>query len=116
YKLGVAHPPGYPLFTMLAKLFTAIPFGTIGWRVNMLSAVCDSAAAVTILLAVHRWTRNQWAGLLAAGWFAFSPLVWRYAVVGEVFALNNLIVALMLYSAIRYAERHQRKFACLTAF
>jgi len=29
YKMGVAHPPGYPLFTLLAKLFTFIPFGTI---------------------------------------------------------------------------------------
>src|SRR2546426_7210537 len=116
YKSGVAHPPGYPLYTMLAKLFTFIPFGTIAWRVNLLSAVCDSAAAVIILLAVRRWTRNEWAGLLAAGLFAFSPLVWRYAAVAEVFALNNLIVALMLYSAIRYAEGYERKFAYLTAF
>ncbi|PYS61958.1 MAG: hypothetical protein DMF74_14770 [Acidobacteria bacterium] len=116
YKLGVAHPPGYPLFTMLAKLCTFIPFGTIAWRVNLLSALCDSAAAVIILLAVRRWTRNEWAGLLAAGLFAFSPLVWRYAAIAEVFALNNLIVALMLYSAIRYAEGHERKYAYLTAF
>ena len=115
YKAGVAHPPGYPLFTMLAKLFTFVPFGTIAWRVNLLSAVCDSAAAVVILLAVRRWTRNQWAGLLAAGLFAFCPLVWRYAVVAEVFALNNLLVALMIYSAVRYSESHERKFASLAA-
>ncbi len=116
YKMGVAHPPGYPLFTMLAKLFTFIPFGTIAWRVNLLSAVCDSAAAVIILLTVRRWTRNERAGLLAAGLFSFSPLVWRYAVVGEVFALNNLLVALMIYSAGRYSDGHERKFAYLTAF
>src|SRR6266436_3837491 len=115
-KLGVAHPPGYPLFTMLAKLFTFIPFGSIAWRVNLLSAVCDSAAAVIILLTVRRWTRNERAGLLAAGLFSFSPLVWRYAVVGEVFALNNLLVALMIYSAGRYSDGHERKFAYLTAF
>src|SRR5712692_4753423 len=115
YKMGVAHPPGYPLFTMLAKLFTFIPFGTIAWRVNLLSAVCDTSAAVTLLLAVRCWTRNHWAGLLAGGLFAFSPLVWRYAVVGEVFALNNLIVALMLYLAVRYSENHDSKFAYLTA-
>src|SRR3989442_10223663 len=115
YKLGVAHPPGYPLFTMLAKLFTFIPFGTIAWRVNLLSALCDSAAAVIILLAVRRWTRNEWAGLLAAGLFAFSPLVWRYAAVAEVFALNNLIVALMIYLAVRYQEGRKLKFAYLTA-
>ena len=116
YRLGVAHPPGYPLFTILAKLFTFIPYGAVAWRVNLLSAVCDAAAAVIILLAVRRWARNHWAGLLAAGLFAFSPLVWRYAVVGEVFALNNLIVALMVYLAVRYSEGRERKFAYLTAF
>ena len=115
-KLGVAHPPGYPLFTMLAKLFTFIPFGTIAWRVNLLSAACDTGAAVILLLAVRRWTRNHWAGLLTAGLFAFSPLVWRYAVVAEVFALNNLIVALMIYLAVRYQEGRELKFAYLTAF
>src|SRR2546428_6802477 len=115
YKSGVAHPPGYPLFTMLAKLFTFIPFGTIAWRVNLLSAVCDTGAAVILLVAVRRWTRNHWAGLLAAGLFAFSPLVWRYAVVAEVFALNNLILALMIYLAVRYQEGRKLKFAYLTA-
>src|SRR5437762_3568284 len=40
--LGVAHPPGYPLHTLLAKLFTFIPHGSIAWRVNLLSAACDA--------------------------------------------------------------------------
>src|SRR5688572_33448599 len=39
--LGVAHPPGYPLFTLLGKLFSLIPLGTVAWRINLLSAVCD---------------------------------------------------------------------------
>src|SRR5687768_7094763 len=88
---GVAHPPGYPLYTMLAKLFTFIPHGTVAWRVNLLSAICGSAAAVMIALVVRRWTSNHWAGVVAGGLFAFSPLIWRYAIVAEVFALNNLL-------------------------
>lgn len=37
--LDIAHPPGYPLYTLLGKLFTIIiPFGNIGWRVNLMSA------------------------------------------------------------------------------
>src|SRR5262245_48960660 len=59
--LGVAHPPGYPLFTMLGKLFSLLPFSTIAWRINLLSAVCDAGAAALLLLATARWTRTVWA-------------------------------------------------------
>src|SRR5437899_3068725 len=51
-NLGVAHPPGYPLFTLLAKVFTWIPVGAVAWRVYLLSAVCDAAAALILMLAV----------------------------------------------------------------
>src|SRR5690606_25857344 len=38
--LGIAHPPGYALITLLGKLFQElIPFGEIPWRMHLLSAV-----------------------------------------------------------------------------
>ena len=40
--LGVAHPPGYPLWCILGKVFTYLPVGTVAWRVNLLSAVLGS--------------------------------------------------------------------------
>src|SRR5260370_7197533 len=45
--LGVAHPPGYPLWTMIAHLFTLIPLGTIPFRVSAFSAL---AATVSVLI------------------------------------------------------------------
>ena len=104
HTLGVAHPPGYPLFTLLGKAFTWIPHGSIAWRVNLLSAFCDSLAAAFLLQVVFRWTKNIWAGALTAGLFAFSPLIWTYAVTAEVFALNNLFVALLFFMAVRYSK------------
>ncbi len=93
YRLGIAHPPGFPLYTMLAKLFTLLPVGTIAWRVNLFSAVCDGAAAFLLCRAVSRWTGRPWCGAVAASAFAFSAVIWPYAVTAEVFALNNLFVA-----------------------
>jgi dolichyl-phosphate-mannose-protein mannosyltransferase len=94
--LGVVHPPGYPLYTLLGRMFTLLPWETVAWRVNLLSAVCDSLAAGLLCHAVSRWTKRPWCGLLAAGLFAFSSVVWPYAVTAEVFPLNNLFAAALL--------------------
>ena len=39
HEPGIAHPPGYPLYIMLAHLFTWIPLGSIAERVHALSAI-----------------------------------------------------------------------------
>src|SRR5688500_1153926 len=44
--LGIPHPPGFPLFVLLTKVFTyAIPFGNTAFRVNFFSALCGAAAS-----------------------------------------------------------------------
>ncbi|KAI2571360.1 transmembrane protein 260, partial [Homo sapiens] len=46
HELGVAHPPGYPLFTLVAKLaITLFPFGSIAYRVNLLCGLFGAVAA-----------------------------------------------------------------------
>jgi hypothetical protein len=116
YTWGIVHPPGYPLYTLLGKLFTFIPIGTIAWRVNLLSAICGSLAAFFLSQAVMLWSENPWAGLLAGGLFAFSPLVWTYATQAEVFSLNNLFVALLLYLLVRFNREGSLKWVFIGAF
>jgi Protein of unknown function (DUF2723) len=101
YLLGVAHPPGYPLHALLGKLLTWLPLGSVAWRVNLLSALCDAGAALLLFRAVWLLTGRTAAGLLVAGTFAFAPLVWPYAITAEVFALNNLFAAGLLYWSAR---------------
>jgi len=114
--LGIAHPPGYPLYTMLGKVFTFLPWGEVAWRVNFFSAVCHAAAAFFLCLAVARWAKSLAAGALAAGLFGLSPLGWRYAVTAEVFALNTLLASLLLYLRVRHEEDPRPKWFCLAAF
>ncbi|MGB1606932.1 MAG: DUF2723 domain-containing protein, partial [Promethearchaeia archaeon] len=105
-SLGVAHPPGYPLFILLGHIFfRLVPGGSPGFRVNCLSCVCGAGAALLLFLFCQRWysARGHRAScglaLLAAGLWAFSPLVWQYHVQAEVFSLNNLLVAAQFYLA-----------------
>ena len=44
YTLGVAHPPGYPLYVLLGWLFSKLPIGNIAYRINRMSAFFASIA------------------------------------------------------------------------
>jgi len=101
WVLGVAHPSGYPLHTLLAKPFTLLPLGSVAWRVGLLSALCDAGAAVLLFRAVVLVGGDLAAGVLAAGAFALAPLIWPYAITAEVFALNNLFATGLLYWSAR---------------
>jgi hypothetical protein len=115
-QLGVAHPPGYPLYTMLGHLATLLPWGSVAARVNMLSAVFDAAAVGVLFAVIRRLTGSRAAALAGAGMFAFSPLIWRYAVVAEVFALNNFFVVALLYLTLRFWQEPQERWAYAGAF
>jgi hypothetical protein len=113
---GVIHPPGYPAYALLARLFTHVFGGALAWRVGLLSAVCDAATASVLYLAALRASRSRGGGLVAAALFAFAPGIWRYAICAEVFALNNLLVALLVLLAFLYDERKEFRYALSGAF
>src|SRR5205085_10837850 len=50
--LGVAHPPGTPLYTLLGHLFTKLPWGSIAARVSFMSACFAALSAATAALIV----------------------------------------------------------------
>ncbi len=64
-------------------------------------------AAALLFHLLRLWIQNNWIALFAAGTFAWSPLVWRYNVVAEVFSLHTLFVLLLLFWTWRWLE-HQR--------
>jgi len=94
---GVAHAPGYPLYTLLAHAWIAlVPVGSIAWRMNLLSAVCAAIAVFVLVRTVMRLTASRWAAAVAGALLAFSPPLWKNALVAEVFALHALLGAALL--------------------
>jgi tetratricopeptide (TPR) repeat protein len=51
-SLGVAHPPGFPLYVLLAHLATRVPVGSVAVRVNFASALFAALAASVLSLVV----------------------------------------------------------------
>jgi hypothetical protein len=54
--LGVAHPPGVPLWTVLAHLASLVPFGNVAMRINFSSALFAALACAMLALAVAELT------------------------------------------------------------
>ena len=101
WTLGVPHPPGYPVWTLLAHVFTWIPFGTVGWRVNLLSAACAAGTVSLLVLIAITLTRSRISAFFAALIFAFSRVFWEQALIAEVYTLNTFLIALLLLIGLR---------------
>ena len=116
---GVPHPPGYPLFAILARVFAALPLGhSPAWRVNLLSATSTAAAAALVCATVALWTRERTAGLAAAALFGTNSLVWLHATSAEVFGLNATFagLAFLLWLCVERTAARRFVFAlCLTS-
>jgi hypothetical protein len=83
--LGIPHPPGYPLYTLLAHLFTWLPLPA-PLAVNFLSAV-GAALAVTLAYGCARRLGAGAPGAAAGALLlAGAPALWTNAVVAEVYA------------------------------
>src|SRR5258706_248908 len=94
---GVAHPPGYPLYTLLGRCFIWLPLGNIGYRANVFSALC-AAMALAVLFFVLRSRLNSCSSCVAVLAFGFSNPFWELANVSEMYALGVLWVTLLLLS------------------
>ncbi|KAM9381289.1 protein O-mannosyl-transferase TMEM260 [Phaethornis superciliosus] len=121
YELGVAHPPGYPLFTLLARLAMGLlPVGSPASRVNLLCALVGAAAASLLFYTVFRLSGSYAGGILAAGVFSFSRLTWQWSITAEVFSLNNLFVGLLMALTVHFEEastaKERSKISKLGAF
>jgi len=96
FEMGVPHPPGYPLHTILGKLFTIlIPIGEIAFRVNLVSSFFGLLTILIIYAIIYKQTKSSIVAFLAGSFLAFSSGFWTYSIVTDVFALNAFFVAVL---------------------
>lgn len=103
YFWGVAHPPGYPSWTMLCGVFLRlVPLGNIAWRCNFFSAVCAALAIgvfCQILILIGLRPLAAAAGAMLCG---FGRVLWSQSVITEVYTLHFLIFSLIIWCALRF--------------
>jgi hypothetical protein len=112
---GVAHPSGYPTYLALAWIFQQIPLGSLAFRTNLLSAVCTILAVLVLFYTCRRLFGERPFSILSA-WaaallFGISPLVWSQAVITEVYALQALFTAVILFQAFSENKYRNKDFS-----
>ena len=94
YILGIAHPPGFPLYTLIGWAFThLVPIGSVAFRMSLLSALAMAGVC---------WFVFRLAGLAAALLFAFGEDAWTHATRAEAHALVALAFAALLFYLLRW--------------
>ncbi|MCX6164620.1 MAG: DUF2723 domain-containing protein, partial [Ignavibacteriae bacterium] len=132
-KLGVAHPTGYPLFTIIGHLFSLLPFGEEVFRLNFMCAVLSSLALVVFfnllvfILRDFNLEQNQKekkSGNLGVGFndfiiflisfagtliLAFSTTYWNISNSLEVYSLHQLLIISIIFVILKAANESNKK-------
>lgn len=110
YHMGVAHPPGYPLYIFLAKIFTLlVPFGNIGWRVNIFSAFFGALTVAVIYLLLKKLLSGRLMPFIGALSASAVTILWTQSVRAEVYSLNSFLLLTIILLIIYYYEHTREK-------
>jgi hypothetical protein len=128
---GVAHPPGFPLWVVLAHLASLVPFGNVAVRINFSSALFAALGSAMLTLVVVElmitteyrvaWNKRTaqrkrkaedsgidrrffvFAPAIGAGLLmAVSRTLWSYATITEVYTLNTLFILIVFFLMLRW--------------
>lgn len=122
--LGIAHPTGYPLFTLLAHLFSLIPVATEEIvRLNIFSAACVATGIMIFFFFLLEFLQNGKrdisvfvASVYASFALAFSQTVWSQGVSVEVYSLHIVFLSLILLLFTKAIRTDEPRWWILFAF
>jgi len=138
FKLEIGHPPGNPVFQLIARFFTLFADKEhAAMMVNSMSALCSALTIMFLFWTITHLGRriieknsqelnisNSIAvlasGLVGSLIFTFSDTFWFSAVEGEVYAMSSLFTAAVVWAMLKWEENADRpnanKWIVLIAF
>jgi len=122
--LGVPHPPGSPLYLLVGRIFTMLPFfEDIGARANLISPLTSALAVMFLYLSVvhlvRKWRREvtsvdealiaYGSATVAALTFMVTDSHWFNAVEAEVYSISTFLTAFVVWLILRWSQRDETK-------
>jgi len=105
HGLGIPHPPGYPHYVVLGKIWTLLPFGNVAFRLNLLSAAATGLSAAVFCRILLLLTGQTVSAVCGALLMAFSRDIFAQSGSAEVYTLNLLCVLMLLLLALEIPPR-----------
>ena len=112
---GIAHPPGYPLFTSICQAVVPL-FPTGVFAGNLLSALFAALACVFFFFCMHRVSNDASTAAIAALAYGFSAAFWSQAIIIEVYTLAVLGFVVCWWTLLRYTASGDSRWLFLTSF
>lgn len=121
HSLGIPHPPGTPLFIMLANVWTKLLFFLpFAFASNMLCAAATATAALVTGRMVLRATGSHAMAFASAVVAGGTSTVWLNATETEAYSLALLLAMLMIWAADRVGrsadDRESSRYLRLTGY
>ena len=124
YKLEVGHPPGAPIFMLVANLFTQLTNdpSRVAVMVNSMSAILSALTILFLFWTITHLTRKLvvgegknelnlgqliiviGSGLVGSLIYTFSDTFWFSAVEGEVYAFSSMLTALVFWLILKWED------------
>lgn len=102
---GLVRSTGYPLYLLLGRLWTRLPIGDVGYRMNLFSAFNGALTIALMALIFKRLDVDPWASFAALGLLACSTYFWGLSLIAEVYTLHTALMSALILLLLRWAER-----------
>jgi hypothetical protein len=112
---GLMRATGYPLYLAIGYLWSHLPLGDVGYRMNLFSAF---TGAVTLALAaqiLRRLRVGGWAAFAALGLLATGTYFWGLSLIAEVYTLHTALMAGLILSLLIWSEAPSPRRLALVA-
>lgn len=128
FTLGIGHPPGYPLYLMIGKIFSQIPIGDIAFRYNLLSATLAILVFASLYKICYLFIKTIFKNisdfilkitcLSISIMFCLSYIFWSQAgnAKGGIYILSHLVFILTIYFFFKYLDKKKNKFLILSIY
>jgi hypothetical protein len=118
HSLGIPHPPGTPVYVLIANVWAQLLAPLIGfaYSVNLLSAVSTALACALLGNLFARWTRDRLAAYAGGVCAGVMSSVWLSATETEVYSAALLCACLLLWIGNRVGETGERRLLVLGAY